>query len=176
MNNLEKVVDAANAALREGTEHGSTSELYDALQKLLMVASGYLDNDRQNKPVLWGVRRDGVLLASYRDKDEAEDDAERYGGELCGLSYMTTVPSPELCGCGRPGDYMAGEGGLCCNKYGIRCKDKTAAVPEPLTMPQAGMFLTPSEHASELGYVMGWNACRAAMLATEKTANGGMRT
>jgi len=42
-----------------------------------------------------------------------------------------TVLVDELCGCGRPADYTANDGGWCCNKYGIRCK-ATPDAPDPV--------------------------------------------
>jgi hypothetical protein len=29
---------------------------------------------------------------------------------------------PELCGCGKPAEYMTSDGGRCCNKYDIKCQ------------------------------------------------------
>jgi hypothetical protein len=48
-------------------------------------------------------------------------------------------PAPEGCGPGCPANYMTLDGGLCCNKYGIRCK----AAPQPQAAPPVESFPMP---------------------------------
>lgn len=79
-------------------------------------------------------------LAALRAYEQADDSGtfvtvsrEALDVAIAALTQQPAAAVPsEVCGCGKPADYMANDGGLCCNKYGIRCK---AQQPAALAVP-----------------------------------------
>lgn len=99
------------------------------------------------------VLADGEARALARCADGIAKLGERAEAALLqappAAAVRATVLGGELCGCGRPADYTANDGGWCCNKYGIRCKQAQPAAAVPVRESCGFTALAKIEHAAK---------------------------